>query len=201
MRQYIRVFGTACACLILVLVSVPAAAQSKPAAETETSTLQQRIEEHKAALTAKLSAVQQKKLQGLCVASQAKINGAVAQADIAIVNRSKVYQDLQTRLDTLVAKLDSQNVSTAQLHNDVATLSSKINQFNTDLKTYQQAVKDTASMDCVSDPTGFKASLEAARADRETVRKDAEDIRIFVTTSLKTSLIAIKDQLATAGGQ
>ena len=53
-------------------------------------------------------------------------------------------------------------------------------------------------MDCVTDPTGFKASLETARTARQKVATDATDIRTYVTGTIKPTLAKLRQQLETS---
>ena len=50
-------------------------------------------------------------------------------------------------------------------------------------------------MDCASDPTSFKASLEKARSLREQVTKDAQEIKSYVNDTIKPTLKEIRAAL------
>jgi hypothetical protein len=66
------------------------------------------------------------------------------------------------------------------------------------LATYTQTISDLGSMDCVTDPLGFKATLESARTQRDLVAKDAAAIRSYLTDTIKPTLQEIRTSLDAA---
>lgn len=110
--------------------------------------------------------------------------------------RTNVYTKLDTKLGTLITKLKAANVDTTTLEQQRTTLEDKIETFNTDMTTYKQAVSDLAAMDCKSDPTAFKASLETARTLRNKLKDDATAIRTYVKDTIKPTLQDIRKTLA-----
>jgi hypothetical protein len=55
------------------------------------------------------------------------------------------------------------------------------------------------AVDCVADPVGFKAALEAARTSQATVLKDIKAIRAYVNDTIKPTLQAIITSNTTNG--
>lgn len=208
MRARISLLVVMLASLLMVNFGASAVAQTASDTTTTTNTSQTttadrdaRIEQRKAALKKAPTKIEIAKLQAKCVAAQAILQRANTQSTQAATNRTKAYDNIQTRLASLIAKLESQNVPTAELRNAKTALASKVDTFNIDVKTYQQALSDSAGMGCAGDPTGFKASLESTRTAREQVRNDAEDIHVYVSQTIKPILKTVKDQLQTTASK
>ncbi len=172
-------------------------------AEAQKQAMQTRVQQRKDALKLKLTTVQQKRLQSRCKAAQGKITSEQAKVTGVSTSRTKVYANISTQLTNLEAKLNGQGLDTTALKADIAALKTKIDTFNTDLATYKDAVSDLAAMDCVADPTAFKASLETARTTRKQLRTDSEAIHAYIKDTIKPILATLRTQLepqATTGG-
>ena len=55
------------------------------------------------------------------------------------------------------------------------------------------------AIDCLTDPTAFKAALEAARTSQATVLKDIKAIRAYINDTIKPTLTDIKNNNTTDG--
>jgi uncharacterized coiled-coil protein SlyX len=195
MRARITVIVVMLTSLLVVGFGMPAIAQTTTNSTTSVSERAARIEERKKLLKSALTTAETTKLQTKCVVAQGLIQRAATQTSQAVAAHTAIYDKTQTKLAALIAKLESQNFSTAELRNAKTELTAKIDAYNTDVKSYQQALSDTSVMGCASDPTGFKASLEASRTAREKVRTDAEGIQTYITKTLKPILTSIGDKL------
>lgn len=170
--------------------------ESSTTTTTETEkTLAERIAERKAELKTKLTNAEKTRLQAKCKAAQGLVSSVSGRVKGIETSRTQVHKNLINRLTSLSEKLKNKGVDTTELNADIATLQTKIDSFNTDLTTYKQAVSDLAEMDCKTDPDGFKASLEAARAAREKVTQDSLAIRGYVNDTIKPLLKTIRAQL------
>lgn len=183
----------------------PTATETAPAANRVTTqsaekTQAERIAERKAAAKTKLTTNQQKRIKDRCKGAQGKITEATAKATIVQQNRLKVHQDVVTRLAAFEAKVTGQGVDTTALKEQLTALQTLVTAFETDLKTYSDAVADTAALDCVADPVAFNASLEASRTALAKVRADAVAIRTHVNDKVKPAMVTIKTQLAQSQG-
>lgn len=164
--------------------------------ETAATELKTRLEKRKADLKTRLTNLQKTVLKNKCKAAQGKLSSVSGRAKGVLTSRTKVHENLVARLENLSEKLDSKGVDTAEFKDMIAELKAKIATFETDYAIYQQTITDLESMDCVTEPDGFKASLDAARLNLQTVSDDAKAIRSYLTDSIKPLLVTIRTQLA-----
>lgn len=162
--------------------------------ETENE-VEARIEKHKSELKTKLTTAKQNSIKSKCKASQGKVSSISGRIKGLETSRTQVYKNLTTRLTTLSQKLKDKGVDTTDLNAQIAELSTKIDTFNTDLTAYKQAVSDLETVDCVSDPTAFQASLEAARTARTKTADDAKAVRAYLNDTIKPTLKTIRQTL------
>lgn len=163
--------------------------------ETEKKNITTRLQERKDALKLKLTTIEQEKIKTKCKQSQGFLGTLHKRIGTIQTDRQKRYTNMVSKLTALSAKLKAQGVDVTTLDADIAALQTKINTYNTDFTAYQQAVSDLKSMDCASDPTAFKASLEAARTALLKVRSDAEAIKAYNKATIKPLLEQIKTSL------
>jgi chromosome segregation ATPase len=156
-----------------------------------------RLQKRKDELKTKLTAVEQKRLQTRCKGGQGSVKSLQAKINGTETSRNQVYSNLVDRLNNLQSKLDTKGADTAELKTEITTLQTKIDTFKTDLATYKQTVADVATMDCVADPTAFKASLEDARTQLKKVRDDGIAIKSYVNDTIKPTLTKIRASLDT----
>jgi chromosome segregation ATPase len=125
--------------------------------------LKARLEARKAALKTKLTAAETLRIKNKCATAQGNLSSVRGRIKGIETSRAQVYDNLTDRLTKLSSRLSDQGVDVATLNSEITELKAKITTFETDLAAYKQAVTDLAAMDCKSDPTAFKASLDAAR--------------------------------------
>ena len=213
MKRYIRLLVSMVFAMPLLAFATTALVNAESTATTNSSTtttttttdtekpddtgLLDRLAEHKATLKTKLTTVEQANIKAKCKVSQ---NGAVNSLSGRIkgieTSRNEVYNNLIDRLNSLVTKLKAKNVDTTKLDAEIVTLKTKIATFQADLAKYKQGVIDLKSMDCVTDPTAFKAALESTRTLHDQVAKDALDVKAYVNDTIKPTLKDIRTQLA-----
>lgn len=158
--------------------------------------LLERLAERKTELKTKLTTAEQTRLKEKCKPAQTgNVSSLYGRIKGIETSRSEVYKNLTNRLTSLTEKLKAKNVDTTKLEAEIATLKTKIATFEADLAKYKQAVLDLKSMDCATDPTAFKASLEKARTLREQVNKDAQEIKTYVNDTIKPTLKEIRAAL------
>lgn len=175
---------------------------SNSEAETENSTsnedkdMSDRIAKRKAEFKEKLTTLQQTRIKNRCKQAQTggikSLSGRIKGIE---TSRNQVYSHLTDRLDKLVDKLKAKGVDTTKLESEIAELKTKIDTFKTDLATYKQEVGDLEGMDCSSDPTAFKASLETGRTGRQKLFQDGMDIRNYIRDTIKPTLKDIRSQI------
>jgi hypothetical protein len=186
---------------IVAAESTPTTTNDDTTTQTTTedkTELNDRITKRKAALKIKLTNLEKARLKLKCVAAakgpvkrlSGRINGLET-------SRNEVYTNLVNRLTKLSDQIKTKNLDTTTLDEQITTLKGKIDNFKTDLETYKTAVSDLSNMDCASDPDGFKASLEDARAARAKLATDSSDIKTYLNETIKPTLVALRNQLET----
>ncbi len=166
----------------------------QPTAEDKAALLK-RLEERKAALKTKLTNAEQLRLKSKCKASQGNLSSLKGRINGIETSRTNVYRELVERLTKLSGKLKEKGADTSQLDSQISELKTKIDSFNSDLASYKEAVSDLAAMDCVQDPTAFKASLDTARTARQKVSDDAAAIKAYVKDTIKPTLQQLRASL------
>jgi len=173
------------------------------AAETTTATSDssqktqaQRIADYKANFKQNLTKAQQTALKARCKAAQGLVSSLSGRIKGIETSRNEVYGNVVDHLSSLQTKLQSKDVDTTELQSEINTLRDKVATYKTDLTAYEQATSDLSALDCASDPAAFKSALEAARAARQKVATDISDIKIYITGTIKPTLVKIRDSLA-----
>lgn len=163
---------------------------------TQKAELKSRLDKRKADAKLRLTTVQEKRLQARCKNAQGLVMSVSGKSNGLETSRAKIHSNLLERLTKLEAKLTENEVNTDTLKAQTVELQAKITTFNTDFSAYKQAVSDLASIeDCTTDPTAFKASLDASRAALQKVRDDAAAIRNYVKDVIKPTLATIRAEL------
>ena len=202
--KYSRLALIAGATLSLLAGAAGGAVAQEPADQSEVmtttraqevrTTLEERLTRRKEALTERLTTAQTTRLRGRCQAAQVKLAAVSIRANTITTDRLTVYQDIQVKLNALATKLESE-VSTADLEAALVTLAENITAFETATANYKQTLADLGDLDCVADPTAFKASLEVAKTEQATLAQAGTDIRTYVTETVKPALQAIRTSL------
>lgn len=159
------------------------------------TTLEERLTKLKTDLQISLTAAQQARLKSRCKAAQVITGKHKTNFEERVKTRTNAYNELVHHLDEIIPRLKAANIDTTTLEQDKASLETKIKSYNTNLAEYKQALADLNEVDCVTDPTGFKAALESARASHQMLISDAKAIRKYVVETIKVTLQDIRTQL------
>lgn len=202
--QYMFGFGVALGLLTVTplvfahtedTVSATASDQSTEAKADDAATIKSRVEKLKTDLKIKLTTVEEARFKERCKAAQGTVGALITRFGTGVIKRTKAYENLSHRLEDLIPKLKAANINTTELEQQKTELDAKIATYNTDLAAYKQALNDLKAFDCVTDPTGFKAALEAARTAHAALMTDATAIRSYVVDTIKPTLSEIRTQL------
>lgn len=166
---------------------------------TTTETIAQRVSKYKLALKAQPTAAEQAKIKVNCKAAQVKGRVLSTQITQKVTIRSAVYVSVTKKVDDLITDLKAANVDTAKLETQRDELKQLVKTYGNDLKTYQENIADMNAVDCLTDPTAFKAALESARSSQAVVLKDITAIRTYINDTLKPTLKDINANNATNG--
>lgn len=175
--------------------TTPSSNETKTLSTEEKQALTQRVTQRKDAMKTKLAAAEQQKIQSKCKSAQGVIAPLANGLETAHSKREQAYGGVIARLAMLLNKLKAQNVDTTKLQSEIDALKAQYAQYQADMTTYKQAVTDLKSMDCASDPAGFKASLDSARAALAKVQTDAAGIKLYVKDTVKPTLQTLRNQL------
>jgi len=162
----------------------------------KTTTMKERVEKLKADLKIKLTTVEQDRLKQRCKAAQAVVATLNTRFGKSVTTRSNAYDNLVRHLTDIIAKLKAKNVDTTKLEQEKTTLEAKISTYKADLAKYKEALSDLKDVDCVADPTAFKAALESARTAHQALVADTAAIKSYVVDTIKVTLHDIRAQLA-----
>lgn len=187
-----RVFGLLTG-LILLFFST-----SLATAQTDTAGLQDRLTARKAQLKTRLTGAQTTRLKERCKAAQLIIANVNTRLKTVQSNRVNAYDKIIDHLNSLVSRVGNQ-ADTTKLQADITGLKEKTASFGSNLTAYKVIIDDLQAMDCGADPSGFKASLEAAKSLQTQLKTDAAAIRAYLNEIIKPTIAALRVQLA--GGQ
>ena len=167
---------------------------------TTTETTEKRIAKYKLALKTVPTAAEQIKIKANCKAAQVKGRILSAQITQKIALRSAAYVATTGKIDKLITDLKAAKVDVVNLQTERDALQKLITAYGTDLKVYQDSITDMNAIDCVADPVGFKAALEAARTSQAVCLKDIKAITAQVIDTIKPTLEDIKNSKKTNEG-
>lgn len=157
--------------------------------------LKKRLDDNKAALKTKIDDATKKRIIAKCKPAQTIVKGAETSANAISTNRGKAYSKISEKIQTLIDKVKAQGIDTTVLEAANTTAKQKAETLSASMKTYEQTLADLQAMDCATDPTAFQASLVIARTQRETVKTQAQDLRTYISTTLKDAIKAVRKQI------
>ena len=157
--------------------------------------LKKRLEENKAKLKTKVDEAAKKRIIAKCKPAQNIVKGAETSANAISTNRGKAYAKISERVQALIDKLKAANIDTTELEAAHLAAKTKAETLGASMKAYEQTLADLRGMDCVTDPTGFAATLETARTQREAIKTQANDLRTYISTTLKAAIQKVKAAL------
>lgn len=158
--------------------------------------LKTRISQYKKFVDTTMSKSQLERFQLRCGIAQTVVRDLIPRIETVQKQRSTVYNTILTHLEDLIEKLKAQKIDTKEFNTRVALLKEKIKDYDNQMTNYKQAVSDIAAMKCENDPQGFKAALEIARRSHAKLMILVVDIRIYITNTIKPSLMLIREDLA-----
>lgn len=171
---------------------------SEPAATSKLpEKLADRVTQYKTKQAVALTAAEETKLKGTCKAAQLKVKTLGTKTDTSNTAREKIYNDLTKQLTAITTRIKDADVDTKDLDVVATELAKRITQYKGDAAAFKTQLADISEVDCVTDPTAFKAALLTARANRATLVTDATAIREYVPT-VTEKLKAAKDALTKA---
>jgi hypothetical protein len=182
--------------LAFSVVAIPVSAGAVAATTDDTASRTTRVEAYKKALKDTLTTAAKTRITERCVAAQALIKTKITNNTKVADARQAAYDVIVIDLQTVMTEATAKKVNITLLQANVTALQAKVTAFNTANTTYAQALTDVSALDCKTDPTAFKAALEAVRTDQAAVLTAAKDIRTYLTDTVKVTLKTIKTALS-----
>jgi hypothetical protein len=152
------------------------------------STLQQRIDQRKAEQKVKLDAKQLARYAQRCASTQNITRTLQDQLNPIVINRAKVYQQIDGKIWIAIGQLKLAEKDTFNLEKQRATLAAKVAEYDKTMANYKQTLDDITVMNCKADVEGFVALVATARQYHEEIRKQVNDIKAYTVDTIKISL-------------
>ena len=105
------------------------------------------------------------------------------------------YQNLISRLEILIEKLESRGYSVADIKTELSMLKTKVEKFGEDYQKFFDLMAEVKTQACGGETDNqVKAKLLEARTQLKTVRQDAKEIREYYDTVIRPDIKALKNQ-------
>lgn len=105
------------------------------------------------------------------------------------------YDNLVSRLNALVAKLEARGYSVGDIKAEISVLKDKINTFGDDYQKFFDLMGEVKAQACGSQTDAqVKTKLGEAQAQLKVVRKDAKAVRDYYFTVIRPDIQALKNQ-------
>lgn len=176
--------------------STPASTPASDGTKQSTKTLAERVAEYKTKLATQPTAAQQTNLKAKCKAAQVIGKTLATKVTTSDTTRAKAYADIDATLATIVSRLGDADADVKALTEQQTKVTELVQTYTTDAAAYKTVLADMNTVDCVTDPIAFKATLEVARTNRAALNKDAAAIRTYITDTVKPSLKTAQGSLA-----
>jgi hypothetical protein len=163
---------------VLAIIATFSGSAFAQSANSDTSSMDERIAKSKNTLKLQLNAAQSQKISQNCVAAQGLIKNILSTYKITSTKRQETYSALSTQLTTDIRMLQTQGENISSLKTAQEQFDAAITKYTTDSASYKTALDDTVAMDCSKDPVGFKALLTSARQLKPVMASDAGQIKI-----------------------
>ncbi len=162
---------------------------------TQQETLKERIAEHKKEFAEHLSEVEHEHLMARCKFAQGIVEKHHHQLEMRGSKRTEAYGMLDKLLENIIPKLKNRGLDTTELEQERAALNEKAGKIKDDFTSYAQDLGDLKDMQCQSDPSGFKAALQAARKVHKAIVQDIVGLRTYVRETIIPTLKELRQQV------
>ncbi len=172
--------------------------------QAQSASLKQRVQNYKKQLSYEVKKGEQDEIILSCAV--AKENITILSTHLATVHkkRSRAYADMSSRLQKVYERLEEQAFETSKLKANLDELNAKISSYNAEMKSLIRTVDDMKQIDCKTDPVAFIAALEYARNSHRDIISIVDDIREYITNTIKPTMNQIREQVVagqTVGGE
>lgn len=165
---------------------------------TAHSTLKDRVENRKVEQKVTLEATQKANIQKKCKGAQAALGKARTKSTAAEKRSFAVYEKLDNKVESLMQKLNTANIASADLLQANETVEGKVTALRQPYDAYQQSLEDATAIDCTANPEDFKAALQEARTKHREIKLVNASLRKTISEVLLPAINDAKKAIETA---
>lgn len=163
---------------------------------SESGTRQERIKSLKDKSTERINASEIRRIEARCVNAQQKLTNLSVRLGDSLERRTVAYQNITSRLNELLLKLQVAGVDTTELELAVNEMTSILNESIASADNFVQNLSDVTEVECVSDPEAFKLLLDEARQRRVEIVSFQSEIQAVKNEKVKPILQSIRESLS-----
>lgn len=163
---------------------------------SESGTRQERIKSLKDKSTERINASEIRRIEARCVNAQQKLTNLSVRLADSLERRTVAYQNITSRLNELLLKLQVAGVDTSELELAVNEMTSILNESIASADNFVQNLSDVTEVECVSDPEAFKLLLDEARQRRVEIVSFQSEIQAVKNEKVKPILQSIRESLS-----
>jgi chromosome segregation ATPase len=160
-----------------------------------------RVNQRKEQQKTKLSNAEKTRITGRCKAAQQQLANATQRFENFDQAYKAKFETYSKKLEAIEPQLQQNGADTTQLKAQLGELGSKYQALTDQINAFKTTVADLQAMDCKADPAGFKASLEAARAEQKAIQAARADLNSFAKGSVMQTLQELKKSVQPAEGE
>lgn len=129
-----------------------------------------------------------------CERARTAITTQMTKLDQVKDDHGTKFSKFVTHLDLLIEKLDDRGVDTTKLVADKEKLEALILEYDSALELYLQKIDAAKALapNCGTSQGEFLTALKDARTQMQVVRSKAQAVRVFIQTTIKVDLAAVK---------
>lgn len=185
------IVGLSLGIALSVLLPVYSGAQTPANSDSKTE-LNDRLEKRKTVVQTRLSAAEATRVSTRCAAAQQKFTAIGKKfSDNDQPLRAK-YEAYNARLAKITEKADARGIDTTELKKNTVIFNQQYQGLVTAANDFNLSISDLKSVDCKTNPNGFKATLEAARKEQKDVQAARTELSKLVKGPLLESIKSIK---------
>lgn len=192
-------FGVLIVAFFATILFVPVASAAQESSNTiaaqKAAKLAERVANYKTKQAVKLAAAEETKLKGSCKAAQAKVSALTTKSTAAYTARTKLFTSITTKVTNLKSGLQDAEIETKDLETAEAAFVKAVADYKIAHETLKADLADTAELDCVTDPTAFKAALLTTRVDRQAMADKAK-AAVDTIPAIRAALVAARQESA-----
>lgn len=129
-----------------------------------------------------------------CTRITARLNERISVFETRKNKHETSYDNLKSRLNTLVSKLDARGYDTNDLKSEILTLGNKMDKFKGDYDAFLSKLSEIKGYVCSHTDAEAIVKVGEARTLLKTVRGDESDIRNYYMTVIRPDIVQISKQ-------